>query len=634
MFSIDGIASGLDTAGMIRSLLQVERLPVQKLEQQQASLRKVDDAWGQITTRLSSLRTAISDLTKGTSFVDRWKTASSNEAAAAASVTGTPKAGSTTFTVDQLATAQAASTLGDADANGTPDFTSGDQLVGGGSTFRLIAGDGTTELVAITTDATTTLSDLAAQIDAADGVSASVVRAGTGDYRLVISSDATGEAGNFTIASDVANLATADFNVTAGVNAQLTIGNLQIERASNTVTDLIDGVSIALKATGTTTVTTTQDVDGAAASVKKLVDEVNATLTKLKELTSYDVETKRAGALQGDPTARRMVDQLRRGVMDVVSGITGNHTTAGSVGISMNRDGGFTLDQVKLKAALTEDPAAVDRLFSRSGSSAAAGISFGSSTSATRAGDYEVIVSQAASVARLTGASYTSPATDPQTFSITARDGTVVEVTVGVGDNAAAAVQKINAALAAANVGTIEAAVVTLADNSEAIELAETRYGSAHGFTVGANTLGLAEGPVAGTNVVGTIDGQTATGSGNRLSLAASSDSPAAGLSVNVDAGVGAASGSVTVGTGIVGRLDQLLVTYEGSTGAVQSARKSVAGRIDLYQDRIDAFELRIASREITLRRQFTAMEIALAQLQDQGNWLASQLGSLNQQSG
>ena len=619
MFSIGGIASGLDTENMVRQLIQLERMPVVKLQQQQASLRKVDDAWGDITKRLSSLRTAIDDLTKGSAFTDRWKTASSNEAVATASVTGTPNPGSTTFNVGQLATAQSTH-------SGT-GLAGSDALVGAGD-FTIKMADGTTTTVAATD--TTTLAGLAMEIDGIAGVQASVVKRSDGDHRLVLTAEKTGTANAFEVTASPASLGA--FNPTAAQDAELTIGGLTVTRSSNTVTDLVEGVTLALTATGSTTVTTSQDVDSAVTSVKKLVDEVNSTLAKLKELTSYNAESRTAGPLQGDPTARRMVDQIRRGVMDVVGGLTGTNTTASSVGITMNRDGGFTLDEAKLATVLTQDPAAVDRLFSRSGSSALTGVAYSSSTSATAAGDYEVVVSQVAKVARLTGASYTAPVTDPETFTITADDGTIVEVTVGVGDNAAVAAEKINAALAAADVSAISASVTTLADGTEALELSESRYGSAYEFTVGANTLGLTAGTYAGHDVAGTIDGQPAAGSGRRLSLPTTSTSGAAGLVLNVgdDAPLNTA-GMVTVSAGVAGRLDRILSNYEGTTGMVQSARDSLNGRIDLYQDRIDAFELRIASRETTIRRQFTAMETALHQLQSQGNWLAGQLGGLSQ---
>ncbi|MBW3621327.1 MAG: flagellar filament capping protein FliD, partial [Actinobacteria bacterium] len=347
MFSISGLASGLDTDNMIAQLLKVERLPVVKLEQQQTSLRRVDDAWGSVTKRLSALRTALDAFSKGGSLAERWKVASSTPATATATITGTPAPGSLTFDVTQLARAQS--------SNNTPPtgqaFASRDTLVGAG-TFTLQRPDGSA-IASVTTTATTTLADLAAELNGLGGFHGSVVKVGDGDHRLSITAAATGTANAFVVATDLTALGTFSNGVTAQ-DANLTVGGMTVTRSSNTVTDLVDGVTVDLKAAGTTTVTTTQDVDGAAKAVRDVIDEINATLARLKDHTSYDPATKVSGALQGDSTARRLTDQLRRAVMDVVGDIAGNaYTSAGSVGISMNEDGGFTVDETKLKAALT-----------------------------------------------------------------------------------------------------------------------------------------------------------------------------------------------------------------------------------------------------------------------------------------
>ncbi len=77
---------------------------------------------------------------------------------------------------------------------------------------------------------------------------------------------------------------------------------------------------------GTTTVTIAQDVDSCRRMVNKLVDEVNAALSRLKALSKLQRREPRPRTAHGDATARRMVDQLRRGVMDVFSGLTGDRT--------------------------------------------------------------------------------------------------------------------------------------------------------------------------------------------------------------------------------------------------------------------------------------------------------------------
>ncbi|RJK92823.1 flagellar filament capping protein FliD [Vallicoccus soli] len=65
------------------------------------------------------------------------------------------------------------------------------------------------------------------------------------------------------------------------------------------------------------------------------------------------------------------------------------------------------------------------------------------------------------------------------------------------------------------------------------------------------------------------------------------------------------------------------------STGRLTTA---IQGRNDLVKDlnqRIDAWDTRLAARQTALQKQFTAMETALQSMQSQSSWLAGQLNSL-----
>ena len=92
----------------------------------------------------------------------------------------------------------------------------------------------------------------------------------------------------------------------------------------------------------------------------------------------------------------------------------------------------------------------------------------------------------------------------------------------------------------------------------------------------------------------------------------------------------GAAEFGVTFAQGLAGGVATVLRRAEGVNGIVARARQGITSQIKVYQDRIDGFDQRLATRESTLRRQFTAMETALAQLSSQGNWLTSQLAGLH----
>nr|MBO2500728.1 hypothetical protein [Acidimicrobiia bacterium] len=242
---IGGLASGLDTASMIKQLMEVERLPILNLQSNRQKLVAKDDAWRDIATRLSSLRTSL-DALASASDLDRYITASSsNEQRAVATVTGNALPQTLSFTIDQLATRH--------EIISTGGFASDDALVGAG-TFTIEIGGQTHS---VTTDTETTLAQLATRINELGvGVTASVFYVDGSTAKLRLVSKDTGEAAVFTAYGDQAGLASTEV-IRAGQDAQLTMGALTITRSSNTISDLVPGVTVDLRSAGPEEVTIT-----------------------------------------------------------------------------------------------------------------------------------------------------------------------------------------------------------------------------------------------------------------------------------------------------------------------------------------------------------------------------------------
>ena len=94
--------------------------------------------------------------------------------------------------------------------------------------------------------------------------------------------------------------------------------------------------------------------------------------------------------------------------------------------------------------------------------------------------------------------------------------------------------------------------------------------------------------------------------------------------------GVAGGGDDVAEVTGIAGRL--LAVSKSASdatTGTLVSLATGQESLVKDIQDRIEAWDLRLAKRKETLTRQFTAMETALSSLKNQSTWLAGQINSL-----
>lgn len=623
LFTVGGLASGLDTNGIVRQLIAVERVPLNQLTSRRAGVEAKDQAWQRVATRLQAAQEKLATLRDPAAWAKLSTATSSAPQAVAAAVTGSAGEASATFLVDRLAAAHQVAAAG--------TFASTTALVGAG-TFTVTVG-GTDHTVV--TDGTATLADLVAEIDSLDvGVDAGILGTGTGEYRLFMRATSSGSDAAFTVSATHASLGAMSV-VEQGVDARLIIGSgpgaITVERASNTVSDLVPGVTLTLSATTTApvTVTVARDLDAAVDAIKGAVGELNSTLSLLTDLTRSGENG--AGPLAGDAAARSLVLQIRGLLSSRVSGVGSTYPTAASAGVSLTRTGTLTVDDAKLRQALEADFEAVADLFSGVGATSTDGrVAYASSTSSTAPGSYLVNVTTAAGRASVIGTAYLPPAV-PETFQITSGEA-VATVTLDPGDDLAAAVSKITAALAAASITT-----VSVSGSDGAVALAESRTGTAAAFTVSANNLGLA-GTHAGIDVAGTIGGETATGAGSVLTGSAGSPR---GLSLTITAtaaevaGAGGtlAVGTVTFGRGLLGRVASFLQAAVEVDGTVSRARARWQSQVDLLDDRIEALEERLARREVALTRQFTALETAISRMSSLSAALTAQLSSLNQGS-
>lgn len=77
-------------------------------------------------------------------------------------------------------------------------------------------------------------------------------------------------------------------------------------------------------------------------------------------------------------------------------------------------------------------------------------------------------------------------------------------------------------------------------------------------------------------------------------------------------------------------RIRDAIETATGTEGVIENAKTNLDARIDDLDDTIDRYERRLESVEAGYRRQFTAMETLLAQLNSQSSFLSNQLSGAN----
>lgn len=229
-------------------------------------------------------------------------------------------------------------------------------------------GLGTASFDVVRTSATSTLADLTAALNASGSpASAALINTGDGSaapYRLVLTAKGTGTAGALTLDTSGINvLAPGQLStVTAASDAQLKVGGATVTRSSNTVSDLLPGVTLNLAQTGTSTVTVGADPAGTSTKVQALVDALNGVLSSIQTQTAYNSTSKKGGPLSGDSLARGLATTL---LDDVVSATgTGLTKSLSQMGVQTTRNGTLAFDSAKLGTALQADPTGVASLLS------------------------------------------------------------------------------------------------------------------------------------------------------------------------------------------------------------------------------------------------------------------------------
>ena len=364
---ISGLASGIDMDGIIEQLMAIERRPLVMMQQKQQELEAQKGAWRDVNTRLRNLTDKFSALKLQATYLAKAAESSDKDVLTA---TAGHNAGMGTYKieVEQLATGFVKH--GEEVAEGA----SKPLAVTGTITISTEAGEWEIEVGINDTlnDIVRKLNSVKNEDDKSAPVSASVVAS-----RLVLASKETGQQSDFTVqvTGDLADKLGAWQEVQQGQDAKVKINGIEVESASNSLKDVIQGVTIDLKDTGTSTLTVTQDTKAVVDAVQAFVDQYNSTIDfineKLQAKSQNDPNSVR-GALSGDTTLMRLQNSLRNMVVSRSSYTEGKYVTLADIGVATAKfvpgaadySGKLNLDVAKLEEALKADPLAVkDILF-------------------------------------------------------------------------------------------------------------------------------------------------------------------------------------------------------------------------------------------------------------------------------
>lgn len=519
-----GTGTGLDTQTLINDLAEAKRLPALRFEERIEINTKKKAAFQELQTILARFKDASNFLRNPPGvqnaadniFQYRNGNVTSNTAVAGSTyLTATVEPGTTVqnYTIDsisQLAKARKQETnnfaLADIDeqavfaAPAAGQFGAGTITVNG-ENITLIDGD-----------SLRTVAGKFNAVKADTGISASILQTSPGNFKIIFTATQTGAVGDFdlddpgTVTADPSGVLTnITFGDTQGADqAMFKVDNVDIVRDSNSIDDLVEGITLNLKQTTPLATTLTLDIQPDGELVKTGITNFIDAYNEFRLFVSRQSETNPDGSFTEDavlgnnPSLRAMLNsinlELSRSVEDLAAS---DPSRLADLGITFadfpgDEETPFTrnillIDEAELQSAISSDFEAVRRVFEFDFTSNSTNLQVFSRTNALDVNDFTLTINPVGEIFQATFGATTidleataigatgfllkGPAGSELEgleliYSSTASTTATVNVTQGIGDRLFNALEDF----LADDTGSLDTEITSLEDSSERLQ--------------------------------------------------------------------------------------------------------------------------------------------------------------------
>ena len=224
----------------------------------------------------------------------------------------------------------------------------------------------------ITIDATDTLADVRDKINGLNaGITASIIRTSEDAYSLSVRSPmgasnqmrfqttSTSPPAVSSLSFDPdSNSGDASREAAAGQDAIFSIDGLNVTRPTNTIDDVVTGISLKLESVSTRaeTISASYNEELTMEAVQLFVEEMNTIATSLREMGKNGADAENSGPLAGDTIIRSLRNQLRMMTTTPISGFGDSDIFLSNFGVMTNLDGTLSLDETKFKSYFASNP--------------------------------------------------------------------------------------------------------------------------------------------------------------------------------------------------------------------------------------------------------------------------------------
>lgn len=417
--SISGLVAGFDTKAAVEELLRPQQKRIDSLTLQQTNETNRQTELAGFSSMVQNLRNTAISMSASADFYSYTASLSSSSSVPASSlltVSGTHSvsAGSHSIRINKLALAQKSSSSAAVQDSTATAVSSQTAALG-------LSGSFTIHGVSVTVTADDSLTDIAGKINqlntgsSATGVTATVMKAGGSDFRLVLTSDITGAANAFTLGgADLSNAAAlgklnlaTPTALSGAQDAEIVVDGLTLTRDSNRISDALSGVTMdLLQADAASTLTMNVAVDTAAlrSNVQTFVDDYNTVMDYINAQFVVNPDTGKNGILAGDTTLRSVQSSLSSSLMRTVQGVASDRNSLVKIGVEPDSSGHLSINDTLFSTFLNNDPNSIRDVFVARGSSANTKLGFLVNGLNTPSGTYSVNVTTAGARATLSGA--------------------------------------------------------------------------------------------------------------------------------------------------------------------------------------------------------------------------------------
>lgn len=640
--SSGSITGQLDVQWIVEQLIYAKQQPIRDLEVYEYFYEAKKEAFQELNTKVSAVESAMYNVVSG-GFSDRSATLSTDDYFSA-TASSTAANGEYYVVAKQLATAHSV-------ASGASDVTDANSHVfsNGTLTFR----DNNNNVIGTVDYSGTTqsLNGIRDEINnLGEDITATVINYGTSSspkYRLQVTADDTGTENNFTITESTTGKSLELSTTVDAKDAQIYVNvdpetnpNDYISRSSNTIDDVISGVTLNLKQANSTlsldyatTVSIGTDTSGLKENVQAFVEAYNDAMDFLNSQFTYDEQAERAGVLSGEAGARKIKEDLLSLAVGSVGGLTADDSDYRGfsvIGLEMTKTGNLQINDEKFDDAIENHLDDVERIFKDYGSTSNSEVSYVGKSGDTKAGTYDVYITQVAEQAVASGIDTLDTLGQIETLTITYGNKDY-NVTLSAGLDSTQVVSAINqemedegVAVYAREVGGILEIVTDDYGTSQSVSV---KSDIAHDEAAGSTGIGITKITEKGENVDGTINGNSATGNGRALTSDSGDSKGLIVYSTSTSVAVpGEAKGTVTFTEGVGEALRERMFEHSFPyTGLIAKNIESLDDKLANIADQISDINRQLEVEQEILIQQYTLANEAMSEM----NYMLNQISGL-----